>query len=91
MEGKEGQGEQWESPAFQGAFPGCPQEECWILGPLLQDRLLGGGACHPHHRRRGWGGSTPAVVAWLTVTPVYLWGWAEHGGEVGTGTSVLHS
>lgn len=36
-------------------------------------------------------GSTPAVLAWVTVTPVYLCGWAEHGAEVGTGTSVLHS
>lgn len=52
MEGKEGQGEQWESPASRGALPGCPQEERWILGPLLQDRLLGVGACRPHHRRR---------------------------------------
>lgn len=49
-EWKEGQGEQWESPDFQGALPGCPQEEGWILGPVLQDRLLSGDARCPHHR-----------------------------------------
>lgn len=42
----------FESLAFQGTLLGCPQEECWILGPL-QDRTLGDGAHCPHHRRRG--------------------------------------